>query len=316
MIRASTGIFCLLAVLLVTPAVAQSGPTIRLVSPSTAGGGSDTLARLLADQISRKQGRTVVVENRPGAGNVIGTEYVARSAPDGSTILITTPEFVINPHLKKVNYDPIAGFESICYLVRSPQLIAVSSAMPYRTFAELLKAAQQAPGQLTIASAGPASSPHIAIETMKRVMNLTMNFIPYQGSTPAVNAALGGHITAVMASYPNVVQLIRSNQLRALAVASASRIASMPDIPTLAEVGLKDFEADIWFIAAAPAHTSKDAASQLAFWFLDALRDPETISKLDAQGLFPVGECGEAAAAFTKKQFQDYGRMIKGAEIR
>ncbi|MFZ3240918.1 MAG: tripartite tricarboxylate transporter substrate-binding protein, partial [Pseudolabrys sp.] len=115
MIKASTGVFCLLAVLLVTPAVAQSGPTIRLVSPSTAGGGSDTLARLLADQISRKQGRTVVVENRPGAGNVIGTEYVARSAPDGGTILITTPEFVINPHVKKVNYDPIAGFESICY---------------------------------------------------------------------------------------------------------------------------------------------------------------------------------------------------------
>jgi tripartite-type tricarboxylate transporter receptor subunit TctC len=145
---------------------------------------------------------------------------------------------------------------------------------------------------------------------------LAMNFIPYQGSTPAVNAALGGHITAVMASYPNVAELIRSNQLRALAVASASRIASMPDIPTLAEVGLKDFEADIWFIAAAPAHTPKDVASQLASWFLDALRDPETIFKLDAQGLFPVGECGEAAAAFTKKQFEDYGRMIKAAEIK
>src|SRR6476620_10835361 len=197
---------CLLGLLSITPAAAQSANTLRLVSPSAPGGGSDTLARILGDQISRKQGRTVVVENRPGAAQVIGTEYVARSAPDGSTVLITTPEFVINPHVKKVNYDPIAGFESICYLVRSPQLIAVNSAMPYRTFAELLKAAQQAPGQLTIASAGPASSPHIAIETMKRVMNFTMNFIPYQGSTPAVSAALGGHITAVMASYPNVVE--------------------------------------------------------------------------------------------------------------
>src|ERR1044072_8505354 len=142
MIKASTGIFCLLAVLLVTPAGAQSGPTIRLVSPSTAGGGSDILARLLADQISRKQGRTVVVENRPGAGNIIGTEYVARPVPAASTILITTPEFVINPHLKKVNYDPITGFESICYLVRSPQLIAVNSEAPYKTFSEFLKAAQ------------------------------------------------------------------------------------------------------------------------------------------------------------------------------
>jgi tripartite-type tricarboxylate transporter receptor subunit TctC len=175
----------LLAILFVTPAAAQSGLTLRLVSPSTAGGGSDTLARILGDQISRKQGRAVVVENRPGAGNIIGTEYVARSAPDGNTVLITTPEFVINPHLKKVNYDPITGFESICYLVRSPQLIAVNSETPYRTFADFLNAAHQAPGQLSIASAGPASSPHIAIETMKRVLGLTVNFIPYQGSTPA-----------------------------------------------------------------------------------------------------------------------------------
>ena len=247
----------LLAIPFVTPAASQSGLTLRLVSPSTAGGGSDTLARILGDQISRKQGRTVVVENRPGAGNIIGTEYVARSAPDGNTVLITTPEFVINPHLKKVNYDPITGFESICYLVRSPKLIAVNSETPYRTFTDFLNAAHQAPGQLSIASAGPASSPHIAIETMKRALGLTVNFIPYQGSTPAVNAVLGKHITAVMASYPNVAELIRNDKLRALAVASSSRIVSMPDVPTLAEIGLKDFEADIWFVAAAPAHTPR-----------------------------------------------------------
>jgi tripartite-type tricarboxylate transporter receptor subunit TctC len=306
----------LLAALFVAPAAAQTALSIRFVSPSTAGGGSDTLARLLGDQISRKQGRTVVIENRPGAGNVIGTEYVARSAPDGSIILITTPEFVINPHLKKVNYDPITGFHSICYLVRSPQLIAVNSETPYRTFADFLKAAQQAPGQLSIGSAGPASSPHIAIESMKRVLGLNINFIPYQGSTPAVNAVVGGHITAVMASYPNVAELVQTNKLRALAVASASRIVSMPDVPTLAEIGLKDFEADIWFIAAAPARTPKEATSQLASWFSVALRDPEIVPKLDAQGLFPVGACGEAAAAFVKKQYEDYGRMIKEAGIK
>ena len=316
MTKAPLVVICLLGALFVAPAAAQTALSIRFVSPSTAGGGSDTLARLLGDQISRKQGRTVVVENRPGAGNVIGTEYVARSAPDGGTILITTPEFVINPHLKKVNYDPITGFQSICYLVRSPQLIAVNSEVPYRTFADFLKAAQQAPGQLSIGSAGPASSPHIAIETMKRVLGLNINFIPYQGSTPAVNAVLGGHITGVMASYPNVVGLVQSNKLRALAVASASRLVSMPDVPTLAEIGLKDFEADIWFIAAAPAHTPKETASQLASLLSVALRDSEIVPKLDAQGLFPVGACGEAAAAFIKKQYEDYGRMIKEADMR
>ena len=248
MTRASSVAIYLLAALFVAPAAAQMAPSIKFVSPSTAGGGSDTLARLLADQISRRQGRTIIVENRPGAGNVIGTEYVARSAPDGGTVLITTPEFVINPHLKKVSYDPISGFQSICYLVRSPQLIVVNSETPYRTFADFLQAARQAPGQLSIASAGPASSPHIAIETMKRILGLNVNFIPYQGSTPAVNAILGGHITSVMASYPNVASLIHEGKLRALAVASASRIVAMPNVPTLAESGLKDFEADIWFL--------------------------------------------------------------------
>src|SRR6185436_13364590 len=162
---------------------------------------------------------------------------------------------------------PISGFESICYLVRSPQLIAVNSESPYKTFSELLKRAKQGPDELSVASAGPASSPHIAIETMKRVLGLKINFIPYQGSTPAVNAVLGNHVTAVMASYPNVAGFIRSDKLRGLAVASASRIASMPDIPTLAEIGLKDFEADIWFLAAAPANTPKNSAAQLAAWF-------------------------------------------------
>ena len=173
--------------------------------------------------------------------------------------------------------------------MRSPQLIVVNSAAPYRTLADFLQVARQALVQLSIASAGPASSPHIAIETMKRVLGLNVNFIPYQGSTPAVNAILGGHITGVMASYPNVASLIHEGKLRALAVASASRIVAMPNVPTLAESGLKDFEADIWFLAATPAHTSKEVASQLASWFSDALRDPEIVIKLDAQGLFPVG---------------------------
>ena len=137
---------------------AQTARTIRIIVPSTAGGGADTLARLLADQISRAQGQTLVVENRPGASNTIGTEVASRAAPDGNTLLITTPEFVINAHLRKLNYDPLSSFEPICYLVRSPQLIVVNSASPYRTLTDLLNSARAKPGELTLASAGPASS--------------------------------------------------------------------------------------------------------------------------------------------------------------
>ena len=220
------------------PAPAQTR-TIKIIVPSTAGGGADTLARLLGDQISRKQGQTVVVENRPGASNTIGTEAVARAAPDGNTVLVTTPEFVINAHLKKLNYDPLTSFESICYLVKSPQIIVVNAASPYRTLADLMNDARQKPGELTIASAGPASSPHIAIEALKHAAGVNINFIPYQGSTPAVNALLGEHVTAVMASYPNVAELITTGKLRALATASAARIEPMPNVPTVAEVRLQ-----------------------------------------------------------------------------
>jgi tripartite-type tricarboxylate transporter receptor subunit TctC len=297
------------------PASAQTG-TIKIIVPSTAGGGADTLARLLGDQISRKQGQTIVVENRPGASNTIGTEAVARAAPDGNTVLVTTPEFVINAHLKRLNYDPLTSFESVCYLVKSPQLIVVNAASPYRTLADLLDGARAKPGELTIASAGPASSPHIAIEAIKHAAGVSMNYIPYQGSTPAVNALLGGHVTAAMASFPNVAELVNTGKLRALATGTAARIEPLPDVPTVAESGFEDFEADIWFGVVAPAKTPSGALAQLAGWFTAALKDPEVTPKLAAQGLFPVGICGTAHAAFTQKQYDDYGRAIRDANIK
>jgi tripartite-type tricarboxylate transporter receptor subunit TctC len=307
------------AALLALPAhgaQAQNARTIKIVVPSTAGGGADTLARLLGDQIGRKQGQTIVVENRPGAGNTIGTEFVARAAPDGNTVLVTTPEFVINAHLRKLSYDPLTSFEPICYLVKSPQLIVVNAASPYRTLKDFLDAARDKPGELTIASAGPASSPHISIEALKHANGVNINFIPYQGSTPAVNALLGGHITAAMASYPNLAELIGSGKLRALATASAARIEPMPNVPTIAESGFKNFEADIWFGLVAPAKTPGDAIAQLDAWFTAALKDSEVTPKLTAQGLFPVGTCGAPFAAFTKKQYDDYGRAIRDANIK
>ena len=200
--------------------------------------------------------------------------------------------------------------------MKSPQLIVVNAASPYRTLTDLLNAARPKPGELTIASAGPASSPHIAIEAMKHAAGVNINFIPYQGSTPAVNALLGGHVTAVMASYPNLAELVKTGNLRALATASAARIEPMPDVPTVAESGFKDFEADIWFGLVAPAKTPSEAISQLAAWFTAALKDPEVHAEARRAGAFPVGTCGAAFAAFTKKQYDDYGRAIRDANIK
>ena len=298
------------------PAPAQTR-MIKIIVPSTPGGGSDTIARILADYVSRAYNQSMVVENRPGASNTIGTEAVARSAPDGNTLVITTPEFVINAHLRKLSYDPLTSFEPICNLVQSPQLIVVNPTSPYRTLKDLLDAARTKPGELTMASAGPASSPHIAIETIRRATGVNINYIPYQGTTPAVNALMGDHLTSVMSSYPNVSELIRTGQLRALATTTAKRIQSMPDLPTVAEAaGIKDFDVDIWFGVNAAAKTPRELTSQLATWFTAALKAPEVKAKLDVQGLFEVGACGEAYAAFLRKQYDDYGRAIRDANIK
>ena len=314
---------CLAAALFVFGIAASSGQTaqaqsrtVKLIVPSTAGGGADVLARLLADQIGKAQSQTIVVENRPGAGNTIGTEAVARAAPDGNTLLITTPEFVINPHLRKLSYDPLTSFASICYLARSPQLLLVNPATPYKSLSDLLDAARQKPGELTIASAGPASSPHVGIERIKHDARVDITYVPYPGSGPALNALLGQHVTAAMASYPNVTGQIKSGQLRAIATASQSRIDDLPDVPTVQESGFKDFDLDIWFGVVAPAGTPPDALAQLTSWFKAALQDPEIASKLKAQGLFAVGACGADYAAFTRKQYDDYGRGIRDANIK
>jgi tripartite-type tricarboxylate transporter receptor subunit TctC len=297
-------------------ASAQTSSPIKIIVPSTPGGGSDVLARLLADQIGRSQGPTMVIENRPGASNTIGAEAVARAAPDGNTLLITTPEFVITPHLRKLNYEPLTSFEPICYLVRSPQAIVVNAASPYRTLADLLEAARSKPGELTLASAGPASSPHIAIEKLKRAAGVNITYVPYQGSGPAVNALMGEHLTAVFASYPNVVEPVRSGRLRALAIASLTRIEQLPEAPTVIESGFKDYEADLWYGVVAPAKTPKEVLAQLAGWFTAAIQVPEIKSKLLAQGLFPVGTCGAGFSDFLRKQYDDYGVAIRDANIK
>jgi tripartite-type tricarboxylate transporter receptor subunit TctC len=297
-------------------ALSQTSANIKIIVPSSAGGGADAMSRLLAEHISRSHDQTLVVENRPGAGNTIGTEFVSRSAPDGNTLLIVTPEFVINAHLRKLNYDPLTSFEPICYLARSPQLIVVNSMSPYRTLGDLFNAARAKPNELTLASAGPASGAHIAFEALKREANVNITFVPYPGSPPAVNALLGGHLTSVFASFSNVAELVRSGTLRALATASLTRIEEMPNVPTVAEVGFKDFEADIWYGLVAPAKTPSVTIAQRAAWFKEALENPDIKQKLGAQGQFPVTKCGAEFNVFIRKQHETFGRAIHDANIK
>jgi tripartite-type tricarboxylate transporter receptor subunit TctC len=213
------------------------------------------------------------------------------------------------------HYDPLTSFIPVCYLARSPQLLVVNSDSPYRTLDDLLDAARLQPNELTLASAGPVSNNHIALETLMHLANVKMTYIPYEGSTPAVNALLGKHVTAVLASYPNVVEQVKAGRLRALATASANRIEQMPNVPTVADSGFKDYESEIWFGVVAPAKTPNAIVSKLAGWFTVALQAPEIKTKLETLGLFTVGLCGADFAAFIQKQYDKYGSAIRETNL-
>lgn len=310
----------LLAVILAAPsgesAWSQTPRTVKIVVPYPPGSGPDILSRLMAEQIGRAQGPTVVVENRPGGGTVIGTEAVARAAPDGNTVLLVANSFVVNPALKQQNYDPATSFEPICYLAATPMVLVVNGTSPYRTLIDLLDAARAKPGELALASGGPASSLHIAFEVLKRAANINMTYVPYPGTAPAINALLGGHVTAVFADYPTVVSQLKSGSLRGLVTASHARVEPLPDVPTLAETGVSRYEADIFYGIVAPAKTSAEMLSHLSAWFSAALATPEMKPKLAQQGLFPVGKCGAEFGAYMRKQADEYSRVVRESNIR
>jgi tripartite-type tricarboxylate transporter receptor subunit TctC len=297
-------------------ALSQAARTIKIVVPYPPAGGSDILARVLAEQIGRAQGLTLVVENRPGGGGVIGTEAVSRAAPDGNTLLINTASIVIGPHVRKLNYDPRTSFEPICYLVKTPLLIVVNSASSYRTLADLLKAARAKPGELTLASVGPATTLHVASEKLKRAADAKMIYVPYSGTGPATTALLGEHVTAMIAEHPAVAEQLKSGKLRALATGSSTRIESLPDVPTVAESGYTGYEIDVWWGLFAPANTPKETILQLAGWISAALKAPEMKPKFAIQGLHPVGVCGADFGSFLRNQYDDYGRVIREANIK
>jgi tripartite-type tricarboxylate transporter receptor subunit TctC len=230
--------------------------------------------------------------------------------------VINGNSLVINPHLRKVNYDPLTSFEPVCYLVSSPQVYVVSPDSPYRTLNDLITAARAKPGEITLASVGPATTQHIGFEQLKHAAKINVTYVPYNGGAPAMNALLGGHVTAAFANYSEAVEHIKAGKLRVLASASRTRIEPLPDVPTVAEMGFKDYEVEVWFGILAPAKTAKDATAQLASWFTAAMQVPDVKPKLVNLGLYPVGLCNADFGTHIHKQFDEYGRIIREANIK
>ena len=293
----------------------QPAGTIKIVVPYTPGSGPDILSRLMAEQIGRAQGPTVVVENRPGGGTVIGTEAVERAEPDGHTVLLVANSFVANPALKRASYDPTRSFEPVCYLAATPMVLVVLASSPYRTLNDLITAARARPGELAFASGGPGSSLHVAIEVLKRAANINVTYVPYGGTAPAINALMGNHVAAVWADYPTVVSQLGSGALRGLVTTSRTRVEALPEVPTLIETGISNYEADIFYGVVAPAKTPPEMVNRLSAWLIGALKASDMKPKLAQQGLFPVGICGAEFGAYLRRQVDDYTRIIREANI-
>jgi len=315
-IRAAALIMGLMACIAAQDGWAGSRSIFKILVPYPPGSTPDIVARVLSEQIGRTQSVAFVVENRPGAAGLVGTEAAARGAADGTTLLLAANPYLIDPYLRKVSYDPLTSFEPICYLARIPTVVTVNAASPYHTLTELLDAARARPGRLTLAGTGPASAAQLGFEMLKRAAKVDMTFVPYPGPSQALNALLGEHVTSVFGAYAPAAEHIKAGKLRALATGSHLRIDALPEVPTIAEAGYGDIEGDIWNWLLAPAGIPKDAVVQLSRWFSAAMQTPEAKAKLVGLGFVPVTMCGADFAAHIRKQYEDYGRIIREANIK
>jgi tripartite-type tricarboxylate transporter receptor subunit TctC len=294
----------------------QSGKTIKVILPFAPGGPAYNAIRILGQQISATGGPTIVAEPHPGAGTAIGTELVATATPDGNTLGIISNSFVLLPQTRKVNYDPLTDFAPICDLVDFPPLIVVNSESPYHSLGDLIAAARAQPGILTLASIGPATVSHLTVERLKLRAKADIIFVPYPGYSPGIEALLGSHVTAALADYSSLVEHIKAGKLRALATTMPARIEQLPDVPTVAESGYKDFVAEFFVGLIAPAKTPKDTVAQIGAMFTTAMQPPDIKAKLAALGLFPNGTCGADFAGILRKDYEEYGRVIREANIK
>ena len=296
----------------------QAARTIHVVVAVPASGPADIVAHLFAEQIvqsfGRRNGPMIDITTRTAADGALGAETVSHATPDGNTILMTTNAFIINPYVRRVSYDPVASFEPVCYLARSPQVIIVNSRSSYHTLADLLAAARAKPGDLTIASFGPAGSSHIAVEMLKLATAVNMQYVPFPSQLIAVNTLLDERVTSAFTSYIGVAEQLKAGKLRALATGSRARIELLPNVPTIAESGYKDYEAEVRIWLFAPAKTPKELISQLANWFTTAMQVPEVKAKLLERGLYPVGMCGADFGVYFRNAYAEYGRIIRDLE--
>jgi tripartite-type tricarboxylate transporter receptor subunit TctC len=295
---------------------AQAFPTrpVRMVVAFTAGGTTDIIARLIGATLSERWGQPVVIDNRPGAGGNIGTEHVARAAPDGHTLLVgSVGPLAVNQTLyRTLPYDTLRDFAPVTQLAGVPNILVVGPQFPARNVAEFVAEAKRRPGALSYGSTGVGTSSHLSGVMLDQAAGIETLHVPYRGAV-ALNDLVSGRLDFMFATIPSVIEQLRSGRLRALAVTSTQRSRSSPDVPTMIESGFADFSASSWFGILAPARTPPEIVQKLAEDANAALRIPENERKLIEQGADPVGEGPDAFAAFIALEIRRWGAIVRAS---
>ena len=301
-----------------SPASAADYPTqkVKIIVPFAAGGPTDVMARLVAQKLSDELKQQFYVENRPGAGGNIGMAEAARAKPDGYTLLVASSSYVVNPSLyAKVPYDPYKDFTPITLAAASPNIIVVNSSFPAKSVKELIEILKKEPGKYTIANPGIGTTPQLAAELFKLSLHLDATSVPFGGAAPAIQSAIAGHTPIAFSALPPTSPQVKSGTLRGLAVTSAKRSAALPDVPTLAEAGVKEQESETMQGILAPAKTPKEIVDKLNKAIAKIMTMDDVKAKCAQLGFDPVGNSPEQFAAYIKKEVDKWGKVIKEAKI-
>ena len=306
------------AALAIAGAAAQEFPSkpLRIIVPNPPGGTVDIVARTVGQRIAPALGRAVLVEPHPGADTVIGTDMVARAAPDGHTILLATATLAVNPIQRKLPYDGVNGFVPVALLVTTPNVIAVHPSVKARSLAELIALARDHPGEINLASGFQASSMHLAAERLQQLAGVRFNYIPYQGAVQAALAAASGHAQVVLAPLSDAAPHIASGKLLPLAVTSAERFPLLKDVPTVAESGFPGFQSVQWFGAVVPAGTPRASIAKLSAAMQEALEDSEVRATFAKIGLVPRPMGPESFAQFIQGERVRFATAIREANVK
>jgi tripartite-type tricarboxylate transporter receptor subunit TctC len=298
---------------------AQGWPVrfVKLVVPFTPGGGIDGVGRIVGARLSEMWGQQVVVENKPGAGGNIASEYVARSAPDGYIMYITAAGLALNRYLfPSINYDPVADFAPVTLICLFPNMLVVPTSSPLHSVNDLVVEAKKNPRKITFASPGHGSSPHMSGELFKYLAKVDLTHVPYRGAAPAITDILAGRIDTYFAVMASGLPLVQNGQLRALGVTTAERVQAAPQVPTIAEAGVPGYDTSSWFAFFVPAKTPPEIIRKMRADTTAVLAEPPIKAKLDQLGLIPVGSTPEELGAHFKAEMEKWAPVIRAAAIK